>query len=71
MEELLKATRVELQNFELFKQQVDEEKLTAVQELEATLKAHYDESTKLKLDEKEIQFTSQFDQQRFFSAKMT
>merc|ERR1719356_2267379 len=51
LEALLKSAQIELQNYELFKQQVDEEKLIAIQNVETNLKSHYDESVKYQLNE--------------------
>ena len=61
LEELLKATRTELQNFELFKQQVDEDKLAAIEDLENTLKAHYEKTIELKLKSKDDELDKKFE----------
>jgi len=54
-ENLLKSSSQELHNFELFKQNVDEQKLMAIEDIQTSLKQHYDESLKTHLDAKEVQ----------------
>ena len=64
LEALLKSAQIELQNYELFKQQVDEEKLIAIQNVETNLKSHYDESIKYQLNELKSKLNDQFEQER-------
>ena len=64
LEALLKSAQIELQNYELFKQQVDEEKLIAIQNVETNLKSHYDESVKYQLNELKSKLNGQFEQER-------
>ena len=64
LEALLKSAQIELQNYELFKQQVDEEKLIAIQNVETNLKSHYDESIKYQLDELKSKLNDQFEQEK-------
>ena len=64
LEALLKSAQTELQNYELFKQQVDEEKLIAIQNVETNLKSHYDESIKYQLNELTSKLNAQFEQER-------
>merc|ERR1712227_1163654 len=64
LEALLKSAQIELQNYELFKQQVDEEKLIAIQNVETNLKSHYDESIKYQLNELKSKLNAQFEQER-------
>ena len=64
LEALLKSAQIELQNYELFKQQVDEEKLIAIQNVETNLKSHYDESVKYQLNELKSKLNGEFEQER-------
>ena len=61
----MKSAQTELQNYELFKQQVDEEKLIAIQNVETNLKSHYDESIKYQINEVTSKLNAQFEQERF------
>lgn len=54
-EQLLKSSSQELHNFELFKQNVDEQKLMAIEDVQTSLKQHYDDSLKTHLDAKEVE----------------
>ena len=60
-EKLLKSSSEELHNFELFKQNIDEEKLQAVEDVQNSMKAHYAESLKEHLQQKEKESLTQIE----------
>ena len=57
----MKSSSEELHNFELFKQNVDEEKLQAVEDVQNSMKAHYAESLKEHIQLKEKEAKSQME----------